>query len=173
MKKVFALLLVLALALSTAAFADEAIGSPVPMEVTNVTPEGVTATVTAAEADELVSKLAEAIANEGDNEKVFASAGLENLAKYELVELVGLEIENYDPAKEEDVVLTIKFASAFAQGDDLITLLGLIDGTDVTWENVAFAVEENGSLTVTLTSEQAVKVMNGTAVIAVLKAIAE
>ena len=173
MKKVFALLLVLALALSTAAFADEAIGSPVPMEVTNVTPDGVIVTVTPAEEDELVGKMLAQIVDEKDNEKVFGSSGLENLAKYELVELVGLEIENYDPAKEEDVVLTIKFASAFAQGDDLITLLGLIDGTDVTWENVAFAVEENGSLTITLTSEQAVKVMNGTAVIAVLKAIAE
>ena len=173
MKKVFALLLVLALALSTAAFADEAIGSPVPMEVTNVTPDGVIVTVTPAEEDELVGKMLAQIVDEKDNEKVFGSSGLENLAKYELVELVGLEIENYDPANEEDVVLTIKFAAAFAQGDDLITLLGLIDGTDVTWENVAFAVEENGSLTITLTSEQAVKVMNGTAVIAVLKAIAE
>ena len=173
MKKVFALLLVLALALSTAAIAEEAIGSPVPLEVTGVTPEGVTVIVTAAEEDELVSQMLDQIVAEGDNEKVFGSSGLENLTKYELVELVGLEIEGYDATEEEDLVITIKFASAFEQGDDLITLLGLIDGVDVTWENVAYAIEDNGSLTITLTSEQAVKVQEGTAVIAVLKAIAE
>ena len=173
MKKVFALLLVLALALSTAAFAEEAVGSPVPFEVTNVTPVGVTAAVKTAEQDELVGQLADAIAAENDNEKVFGTSGLEDLAKYELVEIVGLEIADYDENSNENVVLTIKFGAAFEQGADLITLLGLIDGTDVTWQNVEFAIEENGSLTITLTHEQAIAVQNGTAVIAVLQKIAE
>ena len=55
----------------------------------------------------------------------------------------------------------------------LLTLLGLIDGTEVTWQNLDFQVEENGSLTITFTAEQAEAVANGTAVIAVLQAKAE
>ncbi len=173
MKKVFALLLVLALALSTAAIAEEAIGSPVPFEVTGVTPDGVTATLIPAEEGNLVDQLVKAIAEENDNEKVFGTSGLEDLSKYELVELVGLEIADYDEASEEDVVITIKFGAAFEKDAELLALLGLIDGVDVTWQNTVFAIEDNGSLTITLTPEQAIAVQNGTAVIAVLQKIAE
>ena len=179
MKKLFALLVVLALALSAVAVAEEAVGSPVPFEITSVTPEGVTAAVKTPEEDELTGQLLDAIVAENDNEKVFGTSGLEDLSKYELVELVGLEIADYDEASNEDVVLNIKFGASFEQGDDLITLLGLIGEADensrapVNWESAAFAIEDNGTLTITLTPEQAIAVQNGTAVIAVLKKIAE
>ena len=177
MKKLFALVLVLALALSAVAFAEEAaeeaIGSPVPMEITYFTPEGINPAVKSAEEDETVGQLLNAIVENGDNSAVFASAGVEDVANYELVELVGLTIEDYDPETMDEVVLNIKFASAFEQSDKLLALLGLIDGTEVTWQNADFAIEENGSLTITFTAEQAEAVAEGTAVIAVLKAIAE
>ena len=173
MKKLFALLVVLALALSAVAVAEEAVGSPVPFEITSVTPEGVTAAVKTPEEDELTGQLLDAIVAENDNEKVFGTSGLEDLSKYELVELVGLEIADYDEASNEDVVLNIKFGASFEKDADLIALLGLIDGVDVTWQSVGFAIEDNGTLTITLTPEQAIAAQNGTAVIAILQKIAE
>ena len=174
MKKLVSLLLVLALALSVAAVAEEAVGSPVPLEITDFSPEGITPAVTSAEEDDTVSDLLDEIIANGDNEEVFGSSGIEGLAKYELVELVGLEIEDYDPDTMDEVVLNIKFAASFEQDADLIVLLGLIDENNVVdWQSVDFVIEENGSLTITLTAEQAEAVAEGTAVIAVLQAIAE
>ena len=173
MKKLVSLLLVLALALSVAAVAEEVVGSPVPCEISNFTPEGIAPAVKSTEDDETVGQLLDAIVANGNNEEVFGSSGVEDLSKYELVELVGLEIADYDAETMDEVVLTIKFAASFEQGADLAVLLGLIDGTEVTWQSVDFAIEENGSLTITLTAEQAEAVAEGTAVIAVLQAIAE
>ena len=178
MKKLVSLLLVLALVLSVAAFAEEAateeaVGSPVPLEITDFSPEGITPAVKGAEEDETVGQLLDAIVANGNNEEVFGSSGVEDLAKYELVELVGLTIDDYDPETMDEVVLNIKFAASFEQDADLAVLLGLIDGTEVAWQSVDFAIEENGSLTITLTAEQAEAVAGGTAVIAVLQAIAE
>ena len=178
MKKLVSLLLVLALALSVAAFAEEAateeaVGSPVPLEITDFSPEGIAPAVKGAEEDETVGQLLDAIVANGNNEEVFGSSGVEDLAKYELVELVGLTIDDYDPETMDEVVLNIKFAASFEQDADLAVLLGLIDGTEVAWQSVDFAIEENGSLTITLTAEQAEAVAGGTAVIAVLQAIAE
>ncbi|MBQ6233119.1 MAG: hypothetical protein IJJ80_06375 [Clostridia bacterium] len=176
MKKLFALVLVLALAMSAVAFAEEApaeaIGSPVPMEITYFTPEGIKPAVKSAEEDTTVGQLLEAI-KASDVETVFASAGAEDIANYELVELVGLTIDEYNAETMDEVVLNIRFASAFTSDMKLLTLLGLIDGTEVTWQNLDFQVEENGTLTITFTAEQAEAVANGTAVIAVLKAKAE
>ena len=168
MKKVFALVLALVLMMSAAAIAEEAIGSPVPAEITNCEPD-VGATLKTAETDETLKALVDAIAN-NDAATVFASAGVENIAKYELVDLVGLEFANYT---EGEVKLTVKFAAAFEQDADILVLLGLINGNEVAWQNLAAEIAEDGSLVLSFTAEQAKAVAEGQAVVAVLQAIAE
>ena len=169
MKKVLAMLLVLALGLSAVALAEEAIGSPVPLETTYFTPEGITPTVKLPEQDPVVQQLLDAIA-QSDTETVFASAGVDGLGDYELVELIGLALEDYDETMGP-VTLNIRFPSAFATSDKLAVLLGLIDAeSNVAWQSLSFQIEENGTLTITLTPEQATAVTEGTAVVAVLKA---
>ena len=71
-----------------------------------------------------------------------------------------------------EVTLNISFASAFTQDMELLALLGLINGNEVTWQSVQFATEADGSLTITLTPEQAKDVAEGTAVLAILQKIA-
>ena len=179
MKKLVSLLLVLAMFLSVAALADDAIGSPVPSEITYFTPEGITPALTSADDEtdlaETVEYLVDAIAANGDYEEVFGSSEVENLDKYELVELVGLEIEDYDSETMDEVVMNIKFAASFDQDADLVVLLGLIDDEEETpeveWESLSFKIEANGTLTVTMTEEQAEEVIENISVIAVLQAI--
>ena len=171
MKKVFALLLVLALALSAVTFAeeapaDEAAGSPVPFEVTAVEPESVSVVVKATEEDETATQLLDFITEKNDNELVFGASGVEGIADYELAELVRLFISGYE---EGSVTATIKFAAAFEQDAELAVLLGLINDTEVTWQPLEATVEEDGSLTITFTPEQAKAVQDGVAVIAVLQ----
>ena len=178
MKKVFALMLVLALALSAAAFAEEApaeeaAGSPVPFEVTAVTPESLNVIVKAAEEDETATQLLTFITETNDNGFVFGASGVEGVADYDLVELVRLFISGYEEGMG-GVTATVKFAAAFEQDAELAVLLGMINGTEVTWQPLEAKVEEDGSLTISLTAEQAKAVQDGVAVIAVLqKAIAE
>ena len=78
------------------------------------------------------------------------------------------------PSLAGGVTATVKFAAAFEQDAELAVLLGMINGTEVTWQPLEAKVEEDGSLTISLTAEQAKAVQDGVAVIAVLqKAIAE
>ena len=171
MKKLFALLLALVMMMSVVAIAEEteAVPSPVAKSaITSFTPEGITPSVVDAEDDDTVKALLDAIVDADDNEKVFGSANVEGLNDYELVELVGLSIADYDESMGE-VTLNIQFASSFDKGAELLVLLGLIDGGEVTWQNASFQIEEDGSLTITLTAEQAKAVAEGTAVLAVLQ----
>ena len=87
MKKLVSLLLILAMVLSVAAFAEEAateeaVGSPVPLEITDFSPEGITPAVKSAEEDETVGQLLDAIVANGNNEEVFGSSGVEGLSMY-------------------------------------------------------------------------------------------
>ncbi len=177
MKKLVSLLLVLVMFLSAAALADEAVGSPVPCEIIRFSPEGIAPAVTTAENDEYVSDMLNSIITINDNEEVFGSSKVENLDKYELIELVGLTIDDYDEDTMDEVELNIKFAASFDQDADLVVLLGLLDETPeipvVEWQSVSFEIEANGTLTLTLTEEQAEAVVEGTAFIAVLQAIAD
>ena len=177
MKKLVSLLLVLVMFLSAAALADEAVGSPVPCEITKFSPEGIAPAVTTAEDDEYVSDTLNSIIAINDNEEVFGSSKVEDLDKYELIELVGLTIDDYDEDTMDEVELNIKFAASFDQDADLVVLLGLLDETPeipvVEWQSVSFEIEANGTLILTLTEEQAEAVVEGTAFIAVLQAIAD
>ena len=192
MKKLFALLLALVMMMSVVAIAEEteavteepevvaeeteaapeeteAVKSPVAKAtIVSFTPEGITPSVVDAEDDDTVKALLDAIAETNDNEKVFGSANVEGLNDYELVELVGLSIADYDESMGE-VTLNIQFASSFEKSAQLLVLLGLIDGGEVTWQGVSFQIEDDGCLTITLTAEQAKAVAEGTAVLAVLQ----
>ena len=157
--------------------AEDAIPSPPgPAEIIWITPEQVTGTVyepgSEGDTDGLIQALLEQI-GQSDLEEVFSKAG-PGYGRYELVELVGLVLQNYE-FEMGDVVLNIKFASAFAPGDDLATLLGIIttganNAMIVDWAPVRFEINEDTTLTVTLKPEQALAVMANPAVLAVLKA---
>ncbi len=175
MKKLFALLMALTLMLSAVAFAEEvpATDSPVPpYTVISFTPDGIVPGVTNPELDSTVQQLLDAITNANDNEAVFGSSGVADLSQYELIELFGLTLAEYDTTMGP-VTLNIKLPSAFEQTAQYVTLLGLINGSEVTWQSLSFQIEQDGSLTITLTPEQAEAVMNSTAVGAVLQKIAE
>ena len=157
--------------------AEDAIPSPPgPAEIIWITPEQVTGTVyepgSEGDTDGLIQALLEQI-GQSDLEEVFSKAG-PGYGRYELVELIGLVLQNYE-FEMGDVVLNIKFASAFAPGDDLATLLGIIttganNAMIVDWASLGFEINEDTTLTITLKPEQALAVMANPAVIAVLKA---
>lgn len=156
--------------------AAEAIPSPGAAGIVWITPEQVTGTVyepsSEGDTDGLIQALLEQI-GQSDLEEVFSKAG-PGYGRYELVELVGLVLQNYE-FEMGDVVLNIKFASAFAPGDDLATLLGIIttganNAMIVDWAPVRFEINEDTTLTITLKPEQALAVMANPAVLAVLKA---
>ena len=156
--------------------AAEAIPSPGVAEIIWITPEQVIGTVyepgSEGDTDGLIQALLEQI-GQSDLEEVFSKAG-PGYGRYELVELIGLVLQNYE-FEMGDVVLNIKFASAFAPGDDLATLLGIIttganNAMIVDWAPVRFEINEDTTLTITLKPEQALAVMANPAVIAVLKA---
>ena len=178
MKKVFALLLALTVMLGTAAFAEEA-GEAVPSptagaSVISNTGDGVTVIVTDAEDDDKVTAIVNAIEQNGDNSEVFKSAELdEDMTKYELIELVGVDIVGYDAEKNDDISANIKFAGAFEQGKKLIVLLGVVEDNRVVWQPVSFTVEADGTMTINLTEKQAEIVAAQETVIAVLQEIAE
>ena len=172
MKKLFALMLALVMMMSVVAVAEEAVPSPkAGAAIGSFTPDGIVPGVVNAEDDEALQKLVTAVEEAGDNDTVFGSSGVEGLSQYVLVELVGLTLDNYDESMGE-VTLNISFASAFTQDMELLALLGLINGNEVTWQSVQFATEADGSLTITLTPEQAKDVAEGTAVLAILQKIA-
>ena len=181
MKKLIAMLMALALVLtSVAALASDVeeaaqAGSPVPGPTATITPEGVTGEVFAPadgeDATEEQKKLQQLLDQIGqsDLEEVFATAG-EGYGAYEIVELIGLTLADYNE-EMGDVVLNIKFDSAFSKDMDLATLLGIIEagGYTVRWSSASFAVEDDTTLTITLTPEQAKDVMDNLGVLAVLK----
>lgn len=167
MKKVFSLLVVLALALSAVAFAEEApvAGSPVPLEVVKVSSDAVNVIVDEVEENEVAKQLLDFVAA-NDSAAVFG----EELGAYEMVEMATLAISGYEESIG-DLTFTVKFAAAFEQDAKLAVLIGLINAEDLTvaWQPVNFTVEEDGSVTATLTAEQALAVQNGSAVISVLQ----
>jgi len=181
MKKLLAMLMAIALVLtSVAALASDveeaaAAASPAVAGPEATFPEGVTGGVFAPADGEDASEEAKQLQQlldqigQSDLEEVFKSAG-DGYGEYELVELIGLTITDYDEEKG-DVTLNIKFDSAFDKEMELATLVGIINEADytVTWSSASYEAAEDTSLDITLTAEQVKDVMENLGVLAVLK----
>ena len=177
MKKFVSLMLALVMMLSVAAIAEEAVPSPVvKVTIGSFTPEGITPAVVSAEDAPIVNALLSQIIAANDNEAVFKSAEVEGINNYELIELVGLTLADYDESMG-DVTLNIKFAASFAQDAKLLALVGLIlpgetEGqSKVVWtaNGVQSQIEADGSITFTFAAALAKEIANGTAVLAILQ----
>ena len=136
MKKVFSLLVVLALALSAVAFAEEApvAGSPVPLEVVNVSSDAVNVIVDEVEENEVAKQLLDFVAA-NDSATVFG----EELGAYEMVEMATLAISGYEESTG-DLTFTVKFAAAFEQDAKLAVLYsenGSVDFPEIEFDRSA------------------------------------
>lgn len=86
-------------------------------------------------------------------------------------EMMPIVVENYDESLG-DVKVTLQFATPFEKGEEVVVLIGLIDGQtgEVEWyalKGVGTGV--NGAVEVVVTSKMMVAIQNGQALIAVLK----
>lgn len=86
-------------------------------------------------------------------------------------EMMPIVVENYDESLG-DVKITLQFATPFEKGEEVVVLIGLIDGQtgEVEWyalKGVGTGV--NGAVEVVVTSKMMVAIQNGQALIAVLK----
>lgn len=104
-----------------------------------------------------------------DNKAPFAELfGEDALTVCEMMPIV---VENYDESLG-DVKITLQFATPFEKGEEVVVLIGLIDGQtgEVEWyalKGVGTGV--NGAVEVVVTSKMMVAIQNGQALIAVLK----
>lgn len=110
----------------------------------------------------------EVIDSEGNKVPFAELFGEDDLTVCEMMPIV---VENYDESLG-DVKITLQFATPFEKGEEVVVLIGLIDGQtgEVEWyalKGVGTGV--NGAVEVVVTSKMMVAIQNGQALIAVLK----
>ena len=159
MKKVFALVLAVAMLMSVA-LAE--IPSPPVFSVISVDPDTVTVGVDAD--SETAKQLVTDIEAVGMDE-AFGSV-LDVPVEHTLVALADITMSGFEDA---DGQVTVKiFVPGVTSESDVKVLLGLLDAEVVNWEALEVVGVEDGIVTIVITADQADAVQAGSAVIAVL-----
>lgn len=188
-RKVISFLLALAMLLTASLACAEAVPSAkVPTAVVSVALKGsgdvaIAEDFAIAEAanSETAAKLLEEIAEyvkEGSVANYFGEEPMAAAAEYlpagidvatmQLDEFFSVEVANYDVAYGE-IVATFEFATVYEDDAVLLAMVGIVTEDSIEWTPLQTAVNE-GKVEVTLTQEILEAMMNGEAVLALLRA---
>ena len=157
MKKVFALVLAAVMMLSVAALA-EVPSVPAGPAVISVEPATVDVAVPVSETSQSIAAAIE--------EAGMDAFGFEGASDYSCLFITDITVAGFDSA---DGTVTIQLSvPGVAADNEVVVMLGAVEGDNVAWTNVEVVAVEEGIVTIALDADMAAAVQAGTAVLAIL-----